>query len=84
MAGDQSYEWSWEQLLTENVELLDKAWATLLRSPEKAEDIPEEHRSNKLPVGYNIWLTSNSLTTTRGAVLFKQLLNVNMVSSSFQ
>ena len=84
MSGDLSYEWSWEQLLAENVELLDKAWATLLKSPEKAEEIPQEHRVSVLTTGYNLWVTPNHLTTTRGTVLFKQLLNVNMVSSSFQ
>ena len=84
MSGDQSYEWSWEQLLAENLELLDKAWATLFKSPEKAEEIPEEHRVGMLTTGYNLWVTSNHLTTTRGAVLFKHLLNVNMVSSSFE
>ena len=84
MSGDLSYGWSWEQLLAQNIELLDKAWATLLNSPEKAEEIPEEHRGSVLTVGYNLWVTSNHLTTTRGAVLFKQLLNVNMVSNSFQ
>ena len=70
--------------LGRNPELLDIAWATLFKSPEKAEEIPEEHRVGVLTTGYNLWVTSNHLTTTRGAVLFKHLLNVNMVSSSFQ
>ena len=45
MSGDLSYEWSWKQLLAENIQLLAKAWGTLLKFPVKAEEIPEEHIS---------------------------------------
>ena len=83
MAGDHSYEWSCEQLLAENLELLDKLWSTLLKSPEKAEEVLEEHGINVLIAGYTLWLTSNQLSMTRGAVLFQHLLDVSMVSSSF-
>ena len=31
-----------------------------------------------------MWINSSHSTTTRGAVLFKQMLNVHMVSSTFQ
>ena len=55
-----------------------------MKHPDKAEEIQEEQRSNVLIVGYNVWINSSHLTTTRGAVLFKQLLNVHMVSSTFQ
>ena len=81
MSGHQSYEWSCEQLLAETPDI---AWATLFKSPEKAKEIPEEHRVGMLTTGYSLWVTSNHLTTTWGPVLFKHLLNVNMVSSSFQ
>ena len=46
------------------------AWSTLLKSPNKAEEILEEHRSNVLAAGYNIWVTSSHLTATLGDVLF--------------
>ena len=67
-----------------NLDLLDQGWSHLLKHPDKSEDIPEEHRSNVLTAGYNVWINSSHLTTTRGAVLFKQMLNVLMVSSTFQ
>ena len=52
--------------------------------PEYADEIPEEQRGNVFTSGYSVWVTSNQLTTTRGAVLFKQLLNMHIVSSTFQ
>ena len=84
MSENHSYDWGWEHLLAENLNLLDQGWSHLLKHPDKAEDIPEEHRSNVLTAGYNVWINSSHLTTTRGAVLFKQMLNVHMVSSTFQ
>jgi hypothetical protein len=84
MSENRSYDWGWEHLLAENLDLLDQGWSHLLKHPDKAEDIPEEHRSNVLTAGYNVWINSSHLTTTRGAVLFKQRLNVHMVSSTFQ
>ena len=34
--------------LTENLELLDKASSTLIKSPDKAKEVLEEHRNNVL------------------------------------
>jgi len=84
MSENRSYDWGWEHLLAENLDLLDQGWSHLLKHPDKAEDIPEEHRSNVLTAGYNVWINSSHLTTRRGTVLFKQMLNVHMVSSTFQ
>ena len=84
MSGDQSYDWSWEHLLAENPKLMDEACSLLLRKPEKAEEVPEEDRPNVLMAGYGAWAASKHMTTTRGAVLFKQLLNMHMVCSAFQ
>ena len=43
-----------EHLVAENLELPDKARSKLLQTPEYAENIPEEHRSNVLTVGYSV------------------------------
>ena len=69
--------WRW---ICAGFEIFDAGFA--LDNPAQSRQL--EHMSNMLTAGCNLWVTSNHFTTTRGAVLFKQLPNGNMVSSSFE
>ena len=69
--------------MAEDGAVLDKAWCTVLDTPGLAEDVPVESRNVVLDCGFtssNVFSTRN---TTRCAVLFRRVLGVSMVSSSF-
>ena len=78
-----SRDWDWEKLVTDDVLLLDSAWCMLLDTPGLAEQVPLESRTTVLDCGYTWWTTSNTLTTTRCAVLFRRLLGVPIVRLQF-
>ena len=61
----------------------DKAWYTLFNTPGLVDNVPVESRNVVLECGFTCWNASATLSTTRCAVLFRRLLEVSMVSSSF-
>ena len=79
----QTTDWDWAKLLAEDTAVLDATWCTLLNMPELSAEVPVESRATFVDVGFRFWTMSATLTTTRCALLFRNLVGFPLVSSEF-
>ena len=62
---------------------LDTAWTTLVRHPILAHKVSSENRARTVDAGYQLWTNCLTLNTTSWCRIFKETLDVCIVSSSF-
>ena len=77
----QGHDGDWAKLLAEDTSVVDATWCTLLNMPELSADVPVEGRAAVLDVGFRFRTMSATLTTTRCALLFRNLVGFPLVSS---
>ena len=79
----QKMEFDPDHLVSSDPRELDTAWTTLVRHPILAHKVSTENRARTVEAGYQLWTNCLTLNTTSWCRIFKETLDVCIVSSSF-